>query len=260
MNLKDLLNPAPLLENQELEDLCQQLLPAGTWSITNGRINVTGSFDIERFIANGKLIAPFGEVTTMMLNVGNVHTLAGFPEIVHGVIDIRSQWLESLEGCPKITDSFYIEANHLKSLEHGPSVSAFYAVTSTSVASLVGISKKGIGTLTVGGCSSIKTTDGLDGVHLETLKLPPGIQEITEYPAHCVDIVYPICAGFPKLFLAEGLKTMSVSDISRKTKTSKTFVTKVANICKHVLSIEGSRRRYLEAQTLLIDSDLEELL
>jgi hypothetical protein len=260
MNLKNLLKPAALLEDFELEKLCSRLIPAGTkWSIEDGRINVTGVLDITRFIDHGKLIAPFGEVTTMMLTVGNVHTLKGFPQIVHGVVDIRSSWLESLEGGPQVTDSLYIEANYLKSLEHGPSSVMFYGVTSEALTSLKGVSKKGIGTLAVAGCNSIKTTEGLEDVHLEALKLPPDMSEITEYPEHCIEITYPICAGFPRLFLTEGLKSMVLGDVN-KAKTPKPLIEKVVDICEQVLSIEGAKRRYLEAQTLLIDADLEELL
>lgn len=263
MNLRDLLTPAPLLEHAELEALCNRLIPQGTkWSINaEGRIDVEGEFDVSTFIDHGKLIAPFGEVTTMMFNTPNVHTLAGFPQIVHGVVDIRSQWLESLEGCPKIADSIYVEASHLKSLEHGPTIATYYAVTSEAVTSLKGVSKAGIGTLAVAGCIAIKTTDGLDGMVLNALKLPPDIDEITEYPEHCSDITYPICPGFPRLFLTNGLVTMTPGDSSRYARyKSKLLLAKLATICKQVLSVQGNKRRYLEAQTLLIDSDLEELL
>lgn len=262
MNLKDLLTPAPKLEDDKLKALCRRLIPQGTlWSIKDGLIDVEGVFDISAFVDHGKLMVPFGKVTTIMVNAGNVYTLAGFPKIVHGVVDIRSPWLESLEGCPKIVDSIHIDASQLKSFEHGPTIAQFYAVTSDAITSLNGISKAGIGSLSVAGCNSIKTTDGLDGVVLKSLKLPPDLEEITEYPQQCEDIAYPICAGFPRLFLTGGLQTMTHGDASSNIKyKSKLMLAKIASICKRVLAIEGNKRRYLEAQTLLIDSDLEELL
>ena len=89
--------------------------------------------------------------------------------------------------------------------------------------------------------------------------MPPDIHEITEYPVSCKELTYPICAGFPRLFLAEGLTTMTVGDVN-KSKISKAVIAKVDDICKQVLEVTGNKRRYLRAQTLLIDADLEELL
>lgn len=238
ISLADALAPAPMLTHSKLEALCDKLItyPA-KWTINDGKIDVEGTFNFHKFVDNGKLIAPFGKITAGWLNVSAIRSLINFPDTFTGDLIIGGNHLESLEGCPSTVNSLSLYAPWLTSLKHGPQSAKMYSV---------------------GSCTALQTTDGLAGAAFESLQLSCSIQAITEHPQRCVRMKYPICAGFPTLFLTDGLEQMEPSDGDAI--LNSVYLDKLKRIVTEVLSISGNKRRYLAAQTLLIDADLEWLL
>lgn len=263
VNLAQMLEPLAFPSRAEVIELCLSEFEFcgyhASWSVDDdARITVIGCFEINRFIKNGRLIAPFHYISAP-IRINGIRTLEGFPITCNGTVDIRTLALTSLKGCPKTVISLNVEAP-LTSLYDGPESVMHYAIRSERLSSLAGLSKTGIENLTVD-CKNVKTTDGLNGASFTSLCLVQPV-EITEYPSSCEAItLHDVLGGYPKLFLTEGLREICLGNIdidNRNLTSSEIFA--LHKINNTVLALKEPRKRFLEAQRQLIDADLERLL
>lgn len=260
MSLKQVLEPFSPAPYSRAQHLCRKHLAAGTYNIrANGVIDVEGSVDLNKFVEHGKLAVQFGSIkTTNVLRLDSVRTLQGLPKSMLGtLLYVSSGFLESLEGGPETAGVMHVTAHFLKSLKGAPKTADSFTVVSSGLPSLVNVPTI-VGALNLLDCPSVKTTDGLKGVTTVDLHLPlSGSLKITELPNSCNALTVAACTGFGHLFRIPDLDVVHLGE-----HYPKPIKAKLEAVIKETLALpyDKPRIRWLHADRLLIEKDLEHLL
>lgn len=263
MQLKDAIEPFKQASCKKAHELCKKHIRHGDYVVhQDGTVDVHGDLNLDSFVVNGKLAVRFGDLTggIEVLKLSSVRTLEGLPKsLLNRILDVRSGFLKDLTGSPEEADFMYVNSSSLTSFEGAPKqVHNTFSVIAPSLKTLRGLPNI-VGTLDLSLCKSVKTTDGLAGVKLGSATLPAHLEEVTELPATCISIALNPCVGLAHVFRIPDLAYVKFSNpTGRESKT----VQALNEIAEETLELSPDlpKVRWLHAERLLIDRDLEYLL
>lgn len=265
MQLKDVIEPFKSASYGDALAMCRRYIPEAEYYVNpDGVVDVSGDMfpaSLSSFVVNQKLAVQFGKLTGSMETLklaGSVRSLEGLPKkLPNRILDVRSDFLKDLTGAPEEVDSFYVNSHSLTSLRGAPKrVNNTFSVVAPTLTSFEGFPTTMVGALDFRLCKRVKTTDGLKNLDLGSIELPLGIEQITDIPKTCVSIsVFP-CVGIAHLLRIPDIEHVHIIE-PRKGQVA----IMLRGIFDECLALSSTpRARWLHAERLMIDHDLEYLL